>query len=310
MIDQCAYIAKFLLGLDRAGRDLTVFPDDIFIVSFPRSGNTWTRFLVANLVHPDEPVTFANIERVVPDIHAQSKRYLKGIPRPRILKSHQYFDPRYKKVIYIVRDPRDVALSSYHFHRKQRQIEEGYPIEEYVSRFVTGTAWTNYASWGENVMSWVATRHNNHNAGPIGNREGEVFGTWAQNVSSWMGSRTNPNKFLLLRYEDMLKEPQSELAKVSAFLGMEAAPERLARAVELSSADHMRKLERKETAQWVMTKTTRQDMPFVRAATSGGWKADLPKSCIAEIEAGWAPIMRLLGYELTRADCEPVARSL
>jgi hypothetical protein len=49
------------------------------------------------------------------------------MPRPGIIKSHQYFDPRYKRVIYVVRDPRDVALSQFHFHRKRGLIEDSYP---------------------------------------------------------------------------------------------------------------------------------------------------------------------------------------
>src|SRR5438309_6216795 len=44
-----------------------------------------------------------------------------------LIKTHQYFDPRYRKVIYIVRDPRDVALSYHQFQRKYRQIEDSYP---------------------------------------------------------------------------------------------------------------------------------------------------------------------------------------
>ena len=35
----------------RVERDITIFPDDVFLTSYPRSGNTWTRFLVGNLVH-------------------------------------------------------------------------------------------------------------------------------------------------------------------------------------------------------------------------------------------------------------------
>ena len=85
---------KYLLGTDIAGRNLAVYPDDTFIVSYPRSGNTWTRFLVGNLISPDQPATFANIERLVPDAEAQSSRYLKRVPRPRVIKSHQYFDHR------------------------------------------------------------------------------------------------------------------------------------------------------------------------------------------------------------------------
>jgi hypothetical protein len=106
------YVLKYLLGKDLAGRNLAVYPDDTFLVSFPRSGNTWTRFLMANLAHPGTEVSFANIERLIPDTASQSSRTLKRTPRPRIIKSHEYFDARYPKVIYIVRDPRDVALSA------------------------------------------------------------------------------------------------------------------------------------------------------------------------------------------------------
>lgn len=67
-------VGRYLLGIDIAGRSLAVHPDDTFIVSYPRSGNTWTRFLVANLIHPDQAATFANIERIIPDVEAQSSR--------------------------------------------------------------------------------------------------------------------------------------------------------------------------------------------------------------------------------------------
>src|SRR2546425_1809027 len=120
-------VIKYALGTDVAGRNLAVYPDDTFIVSYPRSGNTWARFLIANLVHPNATVTFANIEKLIPDTSSQSNRALKRTPRPRIIKTHQYFDPRYRKVIYIVRDPRDVALSYHQFQRKYRQIEDSYP---------------------------------------------------------------------------------------------------------------------------------------------------------------------------------------
>jgi hypothetical protein len=58
----------------------------------------------------------------------------------------------------------------------------------------------------------------------------------------------------------------------------------------------MRKLEsHKATAS--VTKNTRPDIPFVRAASSGGWKKSLPESAVAELEAAWGPVMRWLGYE-------------
>src|ERR1035438_4061948 len=130
--------AKRALGLHYPGRNLDVLPDDVFILSFPKSGNTWTRFLIANLIYPETPADFSNINRLIPDPEAMSKRDLAKMPRPRIIKSHQYFDPRYPRIIFIVRDPRDVLLSTYHFQRKRRVIDDHYPLKEYAGRSGAG----------------------------------------------------------------------------------------------------------------------------------------------------------------------------
>jgi len=262
-------IIKYALGTDVAGRNLAVYPDDTFIVSYPRSGNTWTRFLIANLLHSEQRVTFANIEQFIPDCEAMSSRYVKRVPRPRIIKSHEYFDPRYKKVIYIVRDPRDVALSYYDFARKYRQIDDHHPLSTFVSDFVAGRL--SSSDWG----------------------------TWGENVSSWVYTRKGRPEFLLLRYEDMLADAERELSKVARFLGIEIASERLTAAVERSSADRMRSLEATQGDQWVSTKNKRSDIPFVRTASSGLWKEKLPVASIVEIEAAWGLVMRDLGYQLT-----------
>src|ERR1700689_4108846 len=139
-------IAKRALGIDKANRDIAVYPDDTFLVSYPRSGNTWTRFLVANLIYPGQSVNFTNIEKLFPDAALCSSRALKRTPRPRMIKTHQYFDPRYPKVIYIVRDPRDVFFFYYSFQGKYRQIEDAYPMERYVDDFVSGKLVS--AGWG------------------------------------------------------------------------------------------------------------------------------------------------------------------
>jgi hypothetical protein len=251
----------------RIERDITMFPDDVFLTSYPRSGNTWTRFLIGNLVYQNEPVTFLTVERLVPDMYKSSDRVLRNLPRPRIVKSHECFDPRYRKVIYIVRDPRDVAVSNYHWELKLRSVRDGFPIEDFVPRWMEPEFWPRIGSWGDHVTSWLSTRQ-------------------------------GKKGFLLLRYEDLKKDPQRALAQVAEFLGIEPSRERLDRAVELSSADNMRKLEKQESAQWVATTLTRQDKPFVRSATSGGWKAVLPEQTVAYIEKHWGHLMRSLGYEL------------
>lgn len=266
MLGQFKYAVKYALGLDRAGKHFTVFPDDTFLVSYPKSGNTWVRFLLANLMYPNETVGFANINRLLPAPGVSSKRFLRKLPRPRILKSHEPFDARFRKVIYLVRDPRDVAVSEYHFDLKKRYIDPGVSLEQFVKRFIAG-ATSSYGSWWEHAGSWIAARHG------------------------------NPS-FLLVRYEDLLTDSIGETGKIAEFLGIQAGPERLRAAVERSSADRMRKLEQQQADQWTGTKDTRKEIPFVRAATSGGWKETLPRHSVEEIEVAWAPLLNFLGYQL------------
>ena len=270
------FITSFLLGTDIAGRNLKVFPDDTFIASYPRSGNTWTRFLIANLIHPERPVTFANIETVIPDATALSSRELKRAPRPRLIKTHEYFEPRYRKVIYLVRDPRDVVLSLYNFRRKYRSVDDSYPIERYVAeRFLAG----------------------------------DLDVSWGEHVGSWLGTRMNHPGFLLLRYEDLLQDPTRELSRLASFLGIAANPESLTQAIERSSANRLRQLERVEHEAWVTTKGKRADVPFIAEAVAGTWKQKLPEPSAALIESAWGHLMSSLGYE-TSAPRSASARAI
>jgi hypothetical protein len=270
MWHEFTYVVKYCLGLDRADRNFVVFPDDIVLVSYPKSGNTWSRFLVANLMYPDVEVSFANINRLVADPALASKRFLKHLPRPRVLKSHEAFDVRYPKVVYIVRDPRDVVVSEYFFSIKKRRLDPGVPIQEYVERFIAGKT-GSYGTWGENVASWVAARYG------------------------------NPS-FLLIRYEDLLRETVCQLASIANFLGLDSSRERLEGIVSRCSADRMRQLEKEQSDLWSGTKRTRKEILFVRSATSGGWKESLPTESALRVEEAWAPLLSWLGYEVQEVE--------
>jgi hypothetical protein len=263
----------------RIERDITVYPDDVFLTSYPRSGNTWTRFLVGNLVHQDEPVTFTNLERLLPDMYVHSDREMRNLPRPRIIKSHECFDPRYNRVIYIVRDPRDVAVSNYHWELKKGSFPDGFPMQEFVPRWMRSLYWPRLGCWGDHVTSWLSTRKGR-------------------------------NGFVVVRYEDLMSSTQEQLAKMASLLDINPDPERLRRAAELSSADRMRQLENSEGGKWVQTKYTRQDKPFVRKASTGGWRTVLPQESVALVESEWGHLMEELGYPLTlQSSIEPVGAS-
>ncbi len=262
-------VASAALGRTAAGRNVSVLPDDVFLVSYFRSGSTWARFLLGNFIHQDEAVTFANVDRRVPSIYVWPDRVLRSLPR--VMKSHECFDPRYPKVIYIVRDARDVAVSFYYYNLKVREIPEGYPMDQFVTRFIAAKI-VGYA---------------------------DRAGSWEDHVMSWVRMRESSGNFLLIRYEDLLSDPAHELARLAPILGVEAAPARIERAISLSSAEQMRSLEQKQSHQWGATRDSRKDIPFVRDAKSGGWRKKLSESSVKNIERAWGTTMQQLGYELT-----------
>lgn len=260
--------ASLVLGRTR-GREVTVWPDDLFLVSYPRSGNTWLRFLVGNMVSLEEPVTFANIEARVPDIYRNTDRQLQKVARPRFLKSHECFDPRYRKVIYLVRDPRDVVVSYYHYFRKLGQISQTHSVEDFVLDFVSGRL--------------------------------DSFGTWGENVGSWLGAREGDDQILFLRYEDLVSQISVQVRKIALFLELTLSEEALESAVEQSSFDRMQALETRQSGSWATIARTNRDIPFVRQGQVGGWMAYLGTLGVRRIETAWASQMKHFGYKATSA---------
>lgn len=197
-----------------AGRRLTIRPNDVFLVSYPRSGNTWTRFLISNLVWHRDQTDFINLEERVPDIYCQSNRFLKQLPAPRFLKSHEYFDPRYQKIIYIIRDVRSVVVSYYHFMVERGKMEPTTSFHDFTKRFLNG--------------------------------ELDAFGSWQDNVASWIYTRgIDKARFLLIRYEDLHHDTASALKRVASFLNLERSPQQIQKAIEGSSFRLMQNLQGK-----------------------------------------------------------------
>lgn len=194
-------VVKHALGLHHQGRKLPVQPDDTLIASYPDSGDTWLCFLAANLIHTDRTVDFSNLNKLIVDPSLTIRRDVDRAPRPRIVTSHASFDSRYQRVIYLVRDPRDVALAQY---RRLQTLGNEFALADFTGRFLNGDLNRDRGSWGENVGSWLAGR------------------------SRYSG-------FLLVRYEDLISDTTRELSRVAHFAGWPATPSRISQAIERSA---------------------------------------------------------------------------
>lgn len=106
-----------------AGKLIDVFDIDIFLVSYPRSGNLWLRWLLAVSVKGRLDVSNRLISGIVPDIYEVSNEYLLALEKPRVIKSHEKYNAAYPKVIYLYRDVRHVMISLFHYLKRGRGME-------------------------------------------------------------------------------------------------------------------------------------------------------------------------------------------
>src|SRR3954464_14623007 len=133
----------------------TVRPTDVFICSYPKSGTTWLGYLLAQALkpNPSEPLNLKSFGKYVPDVNLlYTKRgnlaAHAGLADPRFFLCHATYDAKLPRVAYIVRDPRDVLLSYWHY---QRFLKSGY--DRSLSDYLRNERhWP--CDWNEHVASW------------------------------------------------------------------------------------------------------------------------------------------------------------
>ena len=256
-IVKTSYRVRRALRPDSPGRGVAVDRHDVFLASYPRSGNTWIRFILTALMKPNESLTRELVRRTIPDIYTDSPGYIAKVPRPRILKSHEYFDPRYRRVIYLVRDPRDVAASYFHFYKTTDSYRAGMTIEEFVGGMVAGSL--------------------------------DNFGTWREHVNSWLATRGSSDDFLLVKYEDLRADPYGQSELVVQFIGLPWTPDALRKAVEATTFQQMTRIASRDIS------PERREL-LARRGTPGGWKDEVPTACSELIASEFADAMAPLGY--------------
>jgi len=179
---------------------------DFVLASFPRSGNTWLRFILANLMSRNKvEITFHNYHQYVPDIHVikDHSEWHSHAPFPRIIKSHFLPQHEYKNTIYIVRDPRSAILSYWHYEGKPCELEQYIASED-----IWPTDWSNH-------------------------------------VEQWL-DYANFNNVLVVKYETILSNPLKQIQIILDFMGVtNFSCNYIQESIKRSNIENMSKIEKK-----------------------------------------------------------------
>ncbi len=194
----------------------------IWIASYPKSGNTWVRFMLYSMLF-GPPKRSADVAAKIPDIHRPMPLDLPE-SGPIYVKTHFELTKKHPqlanttKAIHIIRNPRDVLLSALNYRALTNESAKPFSKDQFVKSF----------------LKYGGDRHWKK----IG------FGTWASHARSWRQTDLFP--VLNLRYEDLKSDPKTQLIRMAEFLGIEYDEDQLKQAVAASSFDAMRALEIRE----------------------------------------------------------------
>lgn len=240
---------------------------DVVIVSFPKSGRTWLVAMISRVFHltygtpENELVNFDNFHRLNPRI--PKIFFMADDFRPREAEIRALADLyRGKRLILLVRDPRDTAVSFYfQLSKRATQTErDAFGAPDDVAK-----------------MSLYEFVRDERFGLP---KVIEFLNRWQQ------AAGTGPNR-LLITYEEMRAQPEAVLRRVMAFIGGEYTDSTIVQAVEFASFENLKELERKSffTSNRLRPGDASDEDSFkVRRAKVGGYRDYFTPEEIAAID--------------------------
>lgn len=233
-----------------------IAPADVVLGSYPRSGGTWLAIILAELF-TSASFDLRSGDDSVPMVGEGTPRVI--LPDGgRLIRTHEPYRREYRRAVLLVRDPRDVAVSYFHFQRDRLKTFSG-SLDDFVDAFVRGRV-DHYGPWGDHVASWLA--------------DGQPQ--------------------VIVRYEDLLDDPARELTLIVEFLTGHPDPAAITDVVAANSFTEMRAKE--ERSAEALPAGERESARFVRSGTAGGWRGALGSSSRDAIERSMRSAMDRLGY--------------
>lgn len=246
-----------------------------WVASFPKSGNTWMRFILAHLlfgIGDDHDV----ITEMIPDMHYWARELTYKWNDSFLIKTHYPYDAlpsriEFDRAVYIVRHPFDVVVSSIQYMEPEGAPEQQLRVAQ------------DFLAHG-NLVHWRE----------LG------FGSWEDNVSSWTQA-AEKKKVLVLRYEDILEDPTSSILSVATFFDTEVSHDRATEIADATSFDSLKKLESAEVESgkgfFVTEKKYKENrFVFMKEGRANRYQDILPDSLQSELYARFKVMMGVYGY--------------
>jgi hypothetical protein len=283
----------------------------VWLASYPKSGNTWVRVLLTGLrVLESEldinelghgPIASARgpLERVSSLVASDLTSEELGHLRPMVdrLIDAEADETRYRKIhdalfsgpdgasivasditlaaVYIIRDPRDVAVSFAH--------HAGRSIEWAVNAL--GDEETAFAAGGMDNHEQVA----------------QHLGSWSHHVRGWCEQPLFPVE--VVRYEDLHADPAAQLRRIAELGKLKVTREAVDRAVSVARFESLRALEQRDGF-----RERAGERQFFRRGRAGSWRDELAPALARQVERDHGEVMRAYGY-LTGENGKPAPRA-
>jgi hypothetical protein len=247
------------------------------IIGHPKSGNTWLKVMISRLyqlrydlpesklINTDE---FARKIPQIPRLAATNGVYSYEGEVGKLLAVGAPDNPlRHKPVLFLARNPIDIAVSWYHqFTKRQSRAKQ-----ELINHFI------DHPIDRRTIGMWDFVRHSDIGLPFLI----EYQNTWASNIAAL-------DQGLLVKYEELRAEPVPTLHKITRLMGEDFSEEEIRQAVEWGSFDNLQKLETSGTFSQGGMKLVNPKDPStfkVRRGKVGGYREDFNPEQVAELEA-------------------------
>ncbi|XP_015724921.1 sulfotransferase 6B1-like [Coturnix japonica] len=216
--------------------------DDVLLVSYPKSGTHWLAGVITKLYNTPvtltTPIELGDVSKLEELNQLSSKRIIPTHLDYNMLPQH--FKSKKCKMIYISRNPKDTAVSMYHYYQENPNLPTIDTWTAFLDLFLEGDV---------------------------------VCGSWFDHFLSWEEHKNDKN-ILFLFYEDMKKNLPKIVKEISIFLGISISDEDIQDICKKSSFSEMKKDTEKENSDpshTVCALTSNRKLIF-RKGTVGDWK--------------------------------------